>query len=343
MEKFLKKLLKRKDIFSKFLQFILQIIANIYNLIMVLRNIAFNNGYLTQYKSGVSVISLGNISTGGTGKTPATIWLAKKIEAMHLKDPIILSRGYGGDEAEIFKNRLPHIPHILNSNRVQGAKQAISQYGNNICILLDDGLQHRYLDRDLNIVLIDALDPFGGGYVLPRGFLRESPLALQRSNIIIITRSDMLSESEKINLENKIHNFTTSPIFHASHTPTHFIDWETKQSISLESQKNILAFCGLGNPNGFKATLENIGYKNFPFITFQDHHAYTNQDKERLLNISTMNHSDVWVTTEKDAVKLQPPFPKPIWVLEIEFKLLSQEDSFLNIIHNLLKKENEIF
>lgn len=340
MEKFLKKLLQRKDIFSKFLQFILQIIANIYNLVMVLRNIAFNNGYLTQYKAGVPVICLGNISTGGTGKTPATIWLAKKIEAMHLKRPIILSRGYGGDEAQIFQNR--KIPQILNSNRVEGAKQSILQYGNDICILLDDGLQHRYLARDLNIVLIDALDPFGGGYVLPRGFLRESPLALQRSNMIIITRSDMISESQKIELENKIHNFTTSPIWHASHTPTHFIDWETKQIISLETQKNILAFCGLGNPNGFKATLENIGYHDFPFITFQDHHAYSNQDKERLLKISTVNNSDVWITTEKDAVKLQPPFPKPIWVLEIEFKLLSQEDSFLNTIQNLLQKESPL-
>lgn len=335
----LKKLLTRKDILAKCIQFLLQLFANIYNIIIVARNILFCNGLLKQSKVKIPVISLGNITTGGTGKTPAVIWLVQQILLCHYRHPIILSRGYGGDEAKIFQNRLPHVPHIINSKRVIGAKQAIEVYGTNICILLDDGMQHRYLARDCDIVLIDAIDPFGGNHVLPRGFLRESKLSLERADIICITRSTCISKNVLEELKFQIQKFTRAKIYYADHVPTFLRNFQTGEKISIHAgiEKKILAFCGLGNPEGFQATLKQIGYSNYEWIHFPDHHAYSLTD---IQNITNQKNVEILITTEKDAVKLEKYMPllQNVWILEIEFQLLSSRSEFMKHITASLNK-----
>jgi tetraacyldisaccharide 4'-kinase len=284
------------------------------------------------------VISIGNLAVGGTSKTPAVLRLAS-----HFQKPAILTRGYSrksadilvlapgvkasvedtGDESQAFLGQGRAWIGIA-ADRLRAARDIPSDVD---VFLLDDGFQHWPLTRDLDIVLIDALDPAGGGDLIPRGRLRELPTALGRAGIVIITRS----RRPRPGIEQwiRLHNAIV-PVFYAWLEPVRWIHGLTGKPSPLPDGQPA-AFCGLGNPGSFWQTLRELGISTSSKTAFRDHHAYTTADIEHV-----MKNAPFGVTTEKDWVKIQPLAAGRIYWLEVEFRL-DREEEFWTLVDSAAK------
>ncbi len=315
--------------------------SGFYWLISILRDLAFNYGLFKTQKMDVPVISLGNITTGGTGKTPACIWLIQKLMAMKASMPVLISRGYGNDEIFIFRNAHPDTPHFVHPKRVIAGRKAIEKHGKNICLVLDDAFQHRYIDRDLNIVLVDATEPFGFGYLLPRGFLREPLSHLKRADFIIITKSDMVGKKQLEQIQSQIFFYTKAPQAIAAHVPSciHQLGKKEKYPVQTLQGLSVLAFSGIGNPESFVQSLEKNNINVLEKISFSDHHQYTENDKREILSLASELQAQGIITTAKDAVKLKNwhSLPIPVWIWEIEFQILEGEKDLLEKIRSVVE------
>lgn len=282
----------------------------------------------------IATICVGNLTVGGTGKTPAAIYVAKMLARLGRR-PAILMRGYkaqGGDEAEEVKAALRElsIPVILGSDRFQSALAAAKQ-GCDVA-LLDDGFQHWRLARDLDIVLIDATDPFGGRALLPHGSLREPLAGLQRAGAMIVTRADNLSESERTELRKTLEQYSSAPLIFSRHEPASVRALTAKLdgSWALEKLKNlrVLAACGIGNPGAFRKTLVACGADVADVIAFGDHHDYTERDLIQLMDRARAANAAAVCVTEKDAVKIEKisqPDGVPILALRVELSVDSPD------------------
>ncbi|MHC4561421.1 MAG: tetraacyldisaccharide 4'-kinase [Planctomycetota bacterium] len=277
----------------------------------------YRHGLYKSHGVDAPVISVGNITAGGTGKTPMVAWVAGQL-ARAGRRPAIITRGYkarGGksDEAEMLCC-LCDCPIIVNADRVAGAKTAIVAGADTI--ILDDGFQHRRLRRDLDIVLIDALNPFGFDYVLPRGLLREPPGALKDAHAIVITRSDLTEPNSLAALRERLAGIAPKATVHlAEHRPVKAVD-ENLADVELARLRGLraLAFCGLGNPKGFFGTLEKLGVDLAGRIEYDDHVDYNQTIAERINQQAEALGVDVLLTTQKDAVKLTGlEFARPLW------------------------------
>ncbi len=298
------------------LRLILDIAARCYQCIINIRNRLYDGGWLKVYKLPVPVICIGNITAGGTGKTPMVIWLCRYLMQNDLT-PAILSRGYkatdgnDSDEVNLLKNALPEVPVISNSNRVQGGKLAISKYNADV-LVMDDGFQHRRLVRDLDIVMIDSLEPFGLGKMLPRGFLREPVSALSRANVIIISRSEMLPKIRQEQLESTIQGIVCRvrqgllPVVYACTKITRLLSADDAE-LPLGKLQNgkVMALCGIGNPQSFITTLQRLGAVVVAESIRDDHFVYNSQVCREIAHIARQNNAEMVVTTEKDWVKLK--------------------------------------
>jgi len=309
-----------------------------YGLVVRARNILYDNGLLAEYRADRPVVSIGNITTGGTGKTPAVEFAARWFLERGAR-PAILSRGYRSragrnDEAMLLAAHLPDIPHYQDPNRFRAAVEA-TKVGDANVLVLDDGLQHRRLTRFAEVVLVDATCPFGYGHLLPRGLLREPINGLRRADLIVLTRGDLISEDELTVLMERLDRIAPDvPKATASHQPTgvaRFPDGAPEPPGTL-SGRRVGLFCSIGNPDAFRQTVEGLGARVEWAATFPDHHWYTTED---LAGIVRAEHRpvEVFVTTEKDAVKLlefcteggEPVWPKdkPLMVLRIEMAIRS--------------------
>ncbi len=296
----------------------------LYGLVMRVRSRLYLVGLKSSYRASVPVISVGNLTTGGTGKTPMVDFLAKDVRARGLKCAIV-SRGYGGkysqavgrvtdtegklcmtpqecgDEPYLLAIRNQDVPVYVARKRILGV-QAAEQDGAQI-VLLDDGFQHQAVQRDLDIVLLDAKKPFGNGRLLPAGMLREPLSALQRADLIIMTRSDATQGGS-------IH--ATCPVMHSRHQLDKIIMTLDGEQLSTKDYvgKSCLAFAGIAKPEGFFVALREFGFSRIEEIPLSDHQEYNQGILNRLIK-SCDNH-DLIITTEKDAVKLSSvTFPKP--------------------------------
>ena len=208
----------------------LQLLAIPYGIVIYCRNQRFDKQSSASTEISIPVISVGNITTGGTGKTPLVEFIARYLRQQQIRVTIV-SRGYGSqegkpnDEALELERKLPDVPHLQNPDRVAAARMAIAEFEAQL-ILLDDAFQHRRIKRDLDIVLIDATCPFGYGHLLPRGLLREPLRNLKRADLIAITRVDQISTEQCQKLEKQIQRFNASAdIVSFSHAITG-IPWE---------------------------------------------------------------------------------------------------------------------
>lgn len=302
------------------------------------------------------VISIGGIAMGGSGKTPFVLMLARCFQERGLT-PAILTRGYRrrslekmivieaggsapasvtGDEAQIFvRAATAHVG--ICSDRWE-AGQAIEEKSHADVFLLDDGFQHRRLKRDLDIVLIDALDPFAGGAVFPRGRLRESIESLARADVFVITRAQVGRQYEGIKKRLREYN-PTAPIFLSKIVPRRWIHAQTGFEASQPTGP-VAAFCGLGNPNSFWDTLHCLEIECVFTWSFGDHHVYKPLQLRRLASQARSNGSAVLVTTQKDAMNLPDNFVKAIapvelYWLEVE-TIVENEGEFLCFIDRAL-------
>jgi tetraacyldisaccharide 4'-kinase len=303
----------------------------------------------------VPVISVGNLTMGGTGKTPCVLRLVELLRARGQK-PAILTRGYGrqspdaslvvaagevvppqqsGDEAQIFL-RSGLAPLGIGAGRFLSGTRLLERFDAGV-LLLDDGFQHRRLARDVDIVLVDALDPFGGGGVFPLGSLREPVAALARANVILITRCDGSDLAEPIARE--VHRWNPqAPVFRSSVEPRAWVEHATGERFGVAERPfgRAGAFCGLGNPASFRHTLETLGVEIADWIEFDDHHRYRPRELRHMAQQMAANGATALVTTQKDAINLcedtaELVAPLGLYWLEIGIKI-EREEEFLRAI-----------
>ncbi len=300
------------------------------------RNRGFDSGRRPIERVSVPVISVGNLTLGGTGKTPLVEWLARWLRRHEIRVTIV-SRGYGAeegarnDEALELEQRLPDVPHLQNPDRVEAAQMAIEEFECQ-AIVLDDGFQHRRLARDLDIVLIDALEPFGFEHVFPRGTLREPPAGLKRAQVVALSRADHLSPAEREELRRKALHYSPDAMWiELAHAPQRLVSaaGQTQGLETLRGQR-VAAFCGIGNPAGFRHTLDRCGAVTVGFREFPDHYAYERSDIESLAAWSDGLGAAAAVCTAKDLVKLgiERLGRAPLWAVAIELEFLSGQAEF---------------
>ncbi len=279
------------------------------------RNWAYNHGWLAIHRVPVPVFSIGNLTVGGTGKTPLIIAIAKALQE-HGDIPAILSRGYGlrtsshslaqgNDEAREIAQELPDVLHRQNRDRVQEALN-VCQQENVSCLLLDDGFQHRRLHRDLDIVLIDALCPFGADHLLPRGLLRERLQGLRRAHVAILTRASLIEPERRTQIRQRVLEMAPHLLWCESTVqPVNLRDTKGNDS-SLESLhgKRVAAFAGIGNPDGFRRLIQDLPVTIADFREYPDHHPYSLADRADLATwIGHLGVVDAVLCTCKDLVK----------------------------------------
>lgn len=290
------------------------------------RNHRYDLGHLPATKVAVPVVSVGNLTLGGTGKTPMVKWIARWLLERKIRVAIV-SRGYGtaagtkNDEALELEQSLPDVPHVQNPDRVAAANRAIEKFSAQL-ILADDAFQHRRLHRDLNIVLVDAVQPFGFGHVFPRGTLREPIESLRRADLICLTRCDMVDDPTRGSIREQITTVAPGvPICAAAHRASGLIGQGGQQLDLTELQgAKVAAFCGIGNPPGFKHTLTRAGCEIAAWREFPDHHAYTVADMADLQSWAQASNAERIVCTHKDLVKLAEmrPGQMPLSAVTIE-------------------------
>ena len=297
-----------------------------YEALVRLRNYGYEHSILTTKKASAPVISVGNLTLGGTGKTPLVAWLAHWF-AQHNKKPAIISRGYKAktgqlsDEAAELKILLPTVPHYANKQRIIAAGEAVTK-GSDV-LLLDDGFQHRQISRDLNLVTIDATDPFGCNRLFPRGLLREPLWGLKRADALVLTRTDQVSIKTRNEIQEQCFRFVGShdkPWIETEHRPSNLrlVDGTTQPLKTLQD-KRILSLSAIGNPAAFHRTLTTLGHEPVATLTFPDHHTYTTDDIHRISEETESVGAEIIVTTLKDLVKLPLASvrDRPLCALEI--------------------------
>lgn len=305
------------------------------------------------------VISVGNITCGGTGKTPTAEMIARDLLAWKRK-PAFLSRGYGrepssqagNDELQVLAQNVPEVPHFQGADRYEVGLKAVATGAD--VLILDDGFQHVRLRRDLDLVLVDALSPFGGGYPLPAGLLREPLDALGNADILGLSRSNQVDPRTLSTLSAYLRNrFPGIPQLFLETQPLSWVDVKgsTAPPAALHGRK-VLAFCGIGNPEGFRRQLLSLGVELAALLCFRDHHRYTDADLCRISNRARELNVDEVVMTQKDAVKVFSKggdvFSKEAdraegacgwWCLRVETRIVRGAEEYARALRRALKMD----
>ncbi|MGP0066369.1 MAG: tetraacyldisaccharide 4'-kinase [Isosphaeraceae bacterium] len=318
--------------------------AILYRAAVALRNQGYDHGWLEIHRAAVPVISVGNLTVGGTGKTPMVEWVARWFRRRG-KRVAILSRGYKqtqglNDEGRVLEENLPDVPHLQDPDRVRSARIAVEELESEI-LVLDDGFQHRRIARDLDIVLIDALDPFGLNRLLPRGLLREPLSSLRRADLVVLSRADLVSAADRaaIRVQAERH---VGPVrcVEARHAPIDLIDADGLDiPLSDLAGRNVAAFCGIGNPEGFRRTILPLCRELLDLRIYPDHHDYSAADVDDLQRWARDVGANLVLTTQKDLVKLRAGTlgSSPLRALRIGLEILAGEDVMEDALTRLLK------
>ena len=308
------------------------------------RNRLFDRGYSQAIRVPVPVVSIGNLTLGGTGKTPCVEYVARFYRDLGYQTAI-LSRGYGSigamnDEAMVLEENLLEVPHLQGIDRVELAMTAVQELESEV-LVLDDGFQHRRLARDLDIVLLDATRSVQHEYLFPRGLLREPISELRRASVIMLTRCDQADSQAVAEQQAFIESrFPGKPIVNAIHAPIELLGTDGRTASQEEvAGRPIAAFCGIGNPEAFRRTLLDLGANITAFRTFADHHPYTRDDVAELQHWAKQLPPDGLVlTTQKDFVKLRTPElgARPLWAVRVGLKLLMGEAAFHELLQSVV-------
>lgn len=336
---------------AKALRFLLRLAAVPYAVGVWLRNRLYDWGVLKTVAASVPVISVGNITAGGTGKTPLVIGLCRYLEGKGLRCAI-LTRGYKSergplsDEPALLARACAQTTVVVDSDRAAGARKAVSQYDAEV-LVLDDGFQHRRLRRDLNIVTLDATCPFGYGRVLPAGLLREPLGGLKRADVIVITRCDQAEPEAIQQIEARLARLTRQiPIVKAVHRHTHAVTTgPSVLPLDTLHHHRAFVFCGIGNPEAFIEHIRQNGINIVGTRLFNDHQRYQPEDISAIASEAKDCGATAILCTEKDWVKVALLIPEGsgiLWAylaMELDFVegvdiLKSRIDALLNRKHN---------
>ncbi len=341
-----------------FFQSFLYSLSIAYGSLIKLRETLYKKGVFKAQKLPCPVISVGNITLGGTGKTPMTIYVAELIKRLgyHV---VVISRGYkgtaenvggvvsdghsvtlgpeqAGDEPFMMAQRLKKIPVVVGKNRYKSGMLAIQKFNPDV-LLLDDAFQHLQLKRDLDLVLLDSNAPFGNTYLFPRGTLRETAVSLARGGAVILTRSDIETPA----LFDQIKKLAPGlPIFSSVHTPyIHKIVSKSQQKdrhernitfnndFDIFKKKRIFAFSGIARNDDFQRTLESFECDLAGFIGYPDHYRYSDKELTEILRSATAQSADYIFTTEKDFVRIVQPIQWPIDLVVVGINISFKKDA----------------
>jgi tetraacyldisaccharide 4'-kinase len=325
--------------YAAFARAVFRPVSVLYRFAVQSRNCLYDTGSLRTHKISVPVISVGNITAGGTGKTPLVIWLAKYISPK--KKCAIITRGYKAardsvDEPSLLARSVSDTPVVVNPDRVAGARLAVNNGAE--VLILDDAFQHRRLARDIDIVTVDATCPFGYGKVLPAGLLREPLGCLARADAVIITRADQVDKQRIDEIETTIKAFNSSlAVATAVHKPLTLTDG---RGVELEPAyikgKKVFAFCGIGNPDAFVTTLKSLGAAITGSSFYDDHYHYSKADIEQLAANAEATEAELAITTEKDFSKIEVQWlknaPVDFAYLAVEIELGSGASQITQLI-----------
>jgi tetraacyldisaccharide 4'-kinase len=330
----------------------------VYLTVVQIRNFLYSRGLIKSFavtqaglkttdrsQQTVPVISIGNITVGGTGKTPMVIWLCNFLQNRGVKCAI-LTRGYkstGGqdDEPAMLAKNCPGAAVVVNPDRLAGAFEAVKKHRAQV-LTMDDGFQHRRLHRDIDIVTIDATRPFGFGKLLPAGLLREPVTSLKRANAAIITRSDLVLENDLSALTDTLKRISPNmAVAQAIHSPLYAISAGDKK-ILLEHLrgKTVFAFCGIANPDAFFSTVETIGAKIVGTRAYDDHYSYTIESVEQIQKQAKQAGAEMVITTEKDFNKISSLLKKTdpiVAYLAVKMKFVYGQEQITGLIEGALK------
>ena len=306
------------------------------------RNRQFDCGARAIHRIDVHVISVGNLTLGGTGKTPMVEWIVRYLQTRGKKAGIV-SRGYGSrqganDEALELAWKLPCTPHVQDPDRVAAARRAVREFACQ-ALVLDDAFQHRRIARDLDIVLLDALEPFGYDHVFPRGTLREPVEGLARADVVALSRADLSTPEQRKAVRERVTELSPQAVWvEIVHKPLELVMVEegtqkaggTPAPLETLRGKRVLAFCGLGNPAGFRHTLEDCGYEVAEFREFPDHHIYGPGDLNALAAAARQAKAEALVCTQKDLVKIgaRRLGDRPLWAIRVGIDFLAGREEF---------------
>ena len=341
-------------------EFLMFIFSLFYGGLVKFRSKAYDMGIIKSKKLPCKVISIGNITVGGTGKTPMTIYVAELVQKLGYV-VVVISRGYkgelektggivsngktvlmgpekAGDEPFMLAGRL-NIPVIVGKDRFKAGMKAVKKFNPDV-IVLDDAFQHLKIKRDINLVLLDAKRPFGNSKLLPRGILREPLSSLSRSDAFILTRSDCASELEVEKTLVELKEFVQEkPTFNTSHAPYAYIVEKGKhvpfESISRNSflydfdflrDRSVFAFAGIARNDDFMCTIEGFKCIVAGFLEFPDHHGYSETDFNTVLRLAKEANVDFLFTTEKDHARMAHRMTWPIDLVVVGINIFFEKD-----------------
>lgn len=317
--------------------------STFYSCLIRLRNHLYDKSFLRIHSLDARVVSVGNITVGGTGKTPIVQFIAEQAVRFGLR-PGVIARGYKGqhrngrminDEGRMLLEKLPDLILVQDPDRFAAAKAAQDEMGADF-LILDDGFQHRRLHRDLDLVVIDATRPFGYGRILPAGLLREPLSFLKRADALVLTRCDQVDTDRLEEVEAVIQRSAPGvPVFRTEHAPLFLRSLDGKERVELDAVtgRRVCLFSGIANPAAFERTVRSLGAVVTGRVDFPDHHDYGQGDWEKILSMAEKSKAERVLTTAKDGIKLDPVKEAgEILVLEVGIKLLDDEKAFFDLV-----------
>ena len=353
----------------------LSMVSKVYGGAVKLRRNFYKKAVFKSKRLPCSIISIGNITVGGTGKTPMTIYIAKVIKQLGY-NVVVISRGYkgksekiggivsdgkvllmtpenAGDEPYMMAKRLKDVPVIVGKNRLKAGRQAISKFNPDV-IVLDDGFQHLKLQRDLDLVLLDYRNPFGNGHLLPRGVMREPASAILNANVIILTRSDAVNENEMSSPLKKLRFYERNkPVYRTFHHPFVYkiingekiiFEKNIKEILRQNSEsikgRTVFAFSGLADNHDFQQTVKSLRCNLSGHMEFPDHHPYSEKDLKDISAAAKKSMSECLITTEKDYVRMahKIDWPGDLFVIGIEIDFGEDKKRFNSYIKDWIEK-----
>ena len=319
----------------------------LYGTAIYLRRIFFRLHIINRKEISCPVISVGNITLGGTGKTPTVIQIAELL-LRNNRRPVVVSRGYGrkdesetivvsdgrsilvdtqtgGDEPVLIASKMPALPVVVGQKRYHAALAALQRFSPDV-VVLDDGFQHIQLKRDLDIVLLDAGNPFGNGKLFPHGILREPLGALKRADAVLITKMDSTGDVKA--LKENIQRNTRARIFTSRQVPVDLIDYRSNDIKPLSALRGskVLALSGIARPDSFIKLLTSLGADIVATCAYPDHFDYQKSDLAAVFQQAADEKVSMIVTTEKDAIRLKSLRADGIWALRIVLSVTEQNE-----------------
>ena len=358
MEKYLYDLATDKEggLFAGLLKIVLLVLSWLYGAVIRILIFVYR---INPRRLNCKVISIGNITVGGTGKTPMVELAAKYLKSQAHR-VAILSRGYKrklatydlpaksyeliGDEPYMLKEKLGDMPLLVDTDRIRSAAVAMRDYGVDT-VVLDDGFQQWKIKKDLEIVTINAVNPFGNRHMLPRGILREPLVSLKRADIFILAKTDLAGDTQPLKEYLRRIN-SKALILETAYRPLGFCHITDPRGELIKPQdlkgESAAILCGIADPGSFKALIENLGLKVDLFFKFADHHCYTKEELVGIIQASNKRNIRTIITTEKDMVRLPPmdyeSVPINFLALAIAIDIKDNEEGFYNRLLELYRR-----